>query len=113
MGYPRRDWQGNATRKLTTALKLPTLTTQDAKNSGHTASHQKRHTPMLAAQIHTLPTLRAGRVAGPDSNGVLPEIFRGGLLNPMWCEWFMGTPIGWTALEPLETESFQQWSKSF
>jgi hypothetical protein len=33
----------------------------------------------------------------------------GGTLNPDWCEWFMGWPIGWTASEPLETDRFQQW----
>lgn len=29
--------------------------------------------------------------------------------NPAWKEWLMGWPIGWTALEPLETDRFQQW----
>mgnify|MGYP001566717063 FL=1 len=33
----------------------------------------------------------------------------GGPLNPEWCDWFMGFPIGWTALEPLEMRKFQQW----
>ena len=27
----------------------------------------------------------------------------GGSLNPEWLEWLMGYPIGWTAVEPLET----------
>jgi hypothetical protein len=30
----------------------------------------------------------------------------GGRLNPDWVEWLMGLPIGWTALRPLETQSF-------
>jgi len=33
----------------------------------------------------------------------------GGQLNPPWVEWLMGWPIGWSALEPLETDKFQQW----
>ncbi len=33
----------------------------------------------------------------------------GGPLNPPWVEWLMGWPIGWTALEALETGRFQQW----
>ena len=37
----------------------------------------------------------------------------GGLLNPQWVEWLMGISIGWTSLEPLETESFQQWLRDF
>jgi hypothetical protein len=30
-------------------------------------------------------------------------------LNPNWVEWLMGWPIGWTDLEPLGTDKFQQW----
>ena len=33
----------------------------------------------------------------------------GGKLNPNWVEWLMGWPIGWTGLEPLETDRFRQW----
>src|SRR5215475_11803574 len=29
----------------------------------------------------------------------------GGPLNPMWCEWYMGYPPEWTALEHSETPS--------
>jgi hypothetical protein len=35
----------------------------------------------------------------------------GGLLNPTWVEWLMGWPIGWTALQPLEMDRFQEWLK--
>ena len=49
---------------------------------------QNRHTPDLPTQV-------------------------GGQLNPRWVEWLMGLPIGWTALEPLATESYLQWLKSF
>ena len=37
----------------------------------------------------------------------------GGILNPLWVEWLMGWPIGWTGLEPLEKDRFQQWLRSF
>jgi hypothetical protein len=33
----------------------------------------------------------------------------GGQLNPRWVEWLMGWPIGWTSLQPLEMDKFQQW----
>jgi hypothetical protein len=36
----------------------------------------------------------------------------GGVLNPMWVEWLMGWPIGWTDLGPLGTDRFQQWLHS-
>ena len=37
----------------------------------------------------------------------------GGALNPLWVEWLMGWPIGWTDLKPLEKDRFQQWLRSF
>ena len=30
-----------------------------------------------------------------------------GRLNPMWVEWLMGWPLGWTDLKPLATDKFQ------
>lgn len=30
----------------------------------------------------------------------------GGLLNPMWVEWLMGWPLGWTDLKPLVMDKF-------
>ncbi len=30
----------------------------------------------------------------------------GGKLNPMWVEWLMGWPLGWTDLKPLEMDKF-------
>lgn len=32
-----------------------------------------------------------------------------GSLNPDWVEWLMGWPIGWTSLEPLPRERFEEW----
>ncbi len=37
----------------------------------------------------------------------------GGLLNPRWVEWLMGIAIGWTSSEPLGTESYRRWWRSF
>ena len=36
----------------------------------------------------------------------------GGKPNPLWTEWLMGWPIGWTALEPLATDKFHLWLHS-
>ena len=36
----------------------------------------------------------------------------GGQLNPDWVEWLMGWPIGWTDLNPLETDRFRMWPRS-
>jgi hypothetical protein len=29
--------------------------------------------------------------------------------KPLFVEWMMGWPLGWTDLQPLETDKFQQW----
>ena len=60
-------------------LMMPTPTVQDANNNGG-RSQQKRNTPPLNAVV-------------------------GGKLNPEFVEWLMGWPIGWTACEPVGTES--------
>ena len=35
----------------------------------------------------------------------------GGTLNPMWVEWLMGWPVGWTDCGALEMDKFQQWQR--
>lgn len=45
---------------------------------------------------------------GSKAGEVLPQII-GGPLNPTWCEWFMGFPLGWTELKPLGTHRFAEW----
>ena len=66
--------------------KWPTPAARDY-NDGNYPSEHKRHTPGLA--VHA-----------------------GGKLNPDWVEWIMGWPLGWTSLEPLPIESFEQWNVS-
>jgi len=34
-------------------------------------------------------------------------------LSPLFVEWIMGVPIGWTSLKPLATGLYQQWLRSF
>jgi hypothetical protein len=34
-----------------------------------------------------------------------------GKLNPMWVEWLMGWPLGWTDLRPLETDKYHLWQQ--
>ena len=36
----------------------------------------------------------------------------GGQMNPMWVEWLMGWPVGWTDLQPLGTDRYRQWCDS-
>lgn len=38
-----------------------------------------------------------------------PEDRPNGRLNPMWVEWLMGWPMGWTSLKPLAMDKFHEW----
>jgi DNA (cytosine-5)-methyltransferase 1 len=67
--------------------KWPTPVTRDYKDSGSQESliraRDKRDSPGL------------GLLVGAEG---------GGTLNPMWVEWLMGWPQGWTELKPSETD---------
>ena len=73
-------------RSLAASVMLPTPTCQDASNNGG-PSQMNRNTPPLNA------------VAG-------------GALNPVWVEWLMGWPIGWTDCERLAMDRFRWWLRS-
>jgi hypothetical protein len=57
---------------------LPTPTAHNSKEGAYPAEFTRK-TPTLATHA-------------------------GGKLNPMWTEWLMGWPLGWTDLKPLETD---------
>ena len=67
--------------------KWPTPVTRDYKDTGSQEAlkraRDKRDSPGLALLV------------GAEG---------GGQLNPMWTEWLMGWPLGWTELKPLETD---------
>lgn len=56
-----------------------------------------------------LPTPCARDYRSPNTNGnmadQLPNVI-GGQLNPMWVEWLMGWPLGWTDLQPLGMDKY-------
>ena len=73
-----------------------------------------RGEPKLSAQVlFPTPTVcgnynRKG-ASSTSGNGLATVV--GGTLNPMWVEWLMGWPIGWTVLKPLGTDRFRQWQR--
>jgi hypothetical protein len=81
-----------------------------------------RGEPKLSAQVKMLPT----PLAHPGSNrrtkptpaqaagkaGMQLAGLVGGSLNPVWVEWLMGWPLGWTDSRPLETDKFPGWFSS-
>lgn len=94
---------------------LPTLTVCGNYNrkgasptSGDGLATVLKKLPTLVARDYRHPGRSRLERTGSKAGDCLPQVI-GGPLNPEWCEWFMGWPIGWTALSPLETARFQQW----
>lgn len=99
-------------------LLLPTLTVcgnYNAKGASATsgdglATVLKRMLPTLVARDYKHPgRSRMDRTGGTHGECLPQEI--GGPLNPDWCEWFMGWPVGWTESKPLEMGKFQEWQQ--
>ena len=82
----------------TTASYWATPTVRDHKD-GANPSEKEPTNSLLGLQAPRTP------MPGPQSSNRI----RG--LNPRFVEWLMGFPIGWTDLQPLETQSFQQWQQ--
>lgn len=106
-------------------LNLPTLTVNGnynrkglSKTSGDgLATAIKKRMPTLTARDYRsqhAPGSKAFKKRQTNSRGVplTEELQRRreiGQLNPTWCEWFMGWPLGWIKLEALETGKYQEW----
>ena len=99
--YNRKGASMTSGDGLVTALRrLPTPTTQD----GCIRKFPKRH------KVTKTGIVRHLNEHGAESQIRLnQQIAAGGPMNPEWVEWFMGWPIGWTGLNPLEMDKFQQW----
>lgn len=106
--------QGGAPLTLAVA-RLPTLTV-------HGNYNRKGVSPTsgdgLATAIRKMPTLAASDWKGRSGAGHLSRHGAkrlsdampadGGPLNPTWCEWFMGFPLGWTELPDSATRKYRQ-----
>ena len=104
----------------------PTPCATDYKGSGKTGDLRDRldyavERGATKSKDYTWPTPRTkGMCGGTGSwellkkNTTIEEARQmgagnGGKLNPMWVEWLMGWPLGWTDLKPLEMDKFQKW----
>jgi hypothetical protein len=97
-GGPNQVRRSGSLSLSAAVARLPTLTARDFRSERRSAAgFNKRATERRG---HTLPAKLDHEAGG-----------KGGPLNPDWCEWFMGFPIGWTASEPLETHRFQEWQQ--
>jgi hypothetical protein len=68
--------------------KFPTPQLSDYKDLGNMSN------PSIQRRAQKGKQMTLSMVAHPTS----------GQLNPMWVEWLMGWPLGWTDLKPLEMD---------
>lgn len=107
----KRYAQGGTPLSLAVQM-LPTLTVHGNYNRTGASPHSGDG---LATAIRMLPTLLTPRKnggcrgldGGARARAMLTALERkelcGGGLNPTWCEWFMGFPLGWTVFDASET----------
>jgi len=100
--FPTPTVKGNYNRKglsktsgdgLATYVKkypFPTPCASDNRNRGTT------QTPAIARRI-------------AKGKQVMLSMTLDGPMNPVFVEWLMGWPLGWTELQPLETDKFHEW----
>lgn len=102
-------------------FSVPTPQARDWKSGKCSEEFFGKNSRPLSEVVHRLPTARTqsktgggcGLDGGSGARSMLTEDERkqltGGSLSPNWVEWLMGWPIGWTDLQPLETDKFRLW----
>jgi hypothetical protein len=106
------DGGSNSRRALRKKMELPTPNSRDWKD-GQTAGNRK--SPGLGVVAHWPTPRTKGMCGGTGSWDLLKKnttieearlmgAGNGGQLNPLWVEWLMGWPIGFTDLKPLEMD---------
>lgn len=58
------------------------------------------------------PTCHDRKGASGAKRGPCLTMVVGGTLSPMWVEWLMGWPVGWTDCDALGMDRFRQWYDS-
>lgn len=91
---PGRSKPANLRDQVSNGHLWPTPCASDA---------DKWNAKTLEERVESNQQVRLGNALSTDGVRV------GGTLNPMWVEWLMGWPLGWTDLRPLETDRFQEW----
>ena len=94
--YNRKGASARSGDGLATAVRMwPTPQSSDNRDRGHMG----------------MPAIRRRAAKGKQLNLSMVVSETSGALNPPWVEWLMGWVPGWTDLEPLATDKFQQWQQ--
>lgn len=76
-------------------------------------SVNSRGEPTLSGQVRLFPK---GNLPNIQQQKIKAKSWKKkdiGFLSPMWVDWLMGFPIGWTDLKPLQMHKFLKWFKKF
>lgn len=93
LGRTRKERGGGGAPNLGTMVKLfPTPKKRDSKG---TSSKRGPDHPRHLHNLDSVVEMGIGQINGR--------------LNPLWVEWLMGWPIGWTGLNALETGKYHEW----
>jgi len=83
-----RPKQGKNLTKLADIIHWPTPQASDHRDRGNMSN------PSVQRRVEIGKQISLSQSVDPSS----------GQLNPMWVEWLMGWPLGWTDLKPLEMD---------
>jgi len=89
-----RSKPANLRDQVSNMHNWPTPTTRDYKGANGFETTKKKIAKGLRAHMGQLPNAVQHMEKKPI----------GGTLNPIFVEWLMGWPLGWTDLKPLETD---------
>lgn len=87
---------------------------QSGRSLGCMAATGRWPTPCASASKGSSPaslTRKSGASRANDRIDHAVMASDGGQLNPVWVEWLMGWPLGWTELKPLAMARFQEWKQ--
>ena len=107
--WPTPDTCAGGTGPSQAARKSPRL--QDVVKWATPCARDGKEQTLSSALAVMHADLSKSRQLPRQMSAESPEL-HGGRLNPMWVEWLMGWPLGWTDLRPLATDKFQQWCDS-
>ncbi len=80
-----------------------------SRNSGNGLATWVKHVP--TPTCHDRKGKSGAKRGKGATGGPCLTMVVGGTLNPMWVEWLMGWPVGWTDCGALEMDKFQQWQR--
>lgn len=126
-GPNARDSNGGLHLTAQVLRYWPTPRANDAEKRGLIANDLRNGLPAAALHWPT-PTARdyrsqhaedslafTERMKHPRGVNMVEELQRRGeigQLNPTWVEWLMCWPLGWTSLDPLPKERYEEWKQS-